>query len=262
MATEPTQDQLSAYVDNELDGSERSQLDAHLATCSTCRSRLDALRQTVSALRALPMETPPRAFAVPAQRRQSLRWAPIGWAGSAVAAVLVVAFGISQLHPGVSGASTASSSNYSPVRGAVAPMTKAPNGAFAPDHAASVAGRAVLAGQQVTVTAPGTPSRSLTVSTDARTYPANGVLTVRVNQQGLTGAEASTVRLLLTRDGYAVRLEAPTNQAGFPMAFDASYSITGMPLPTPRDGSYVLQVTVDLANGSSLVAQLSIAITP
>ena len=85
---------------------------------------------------------------------------------------------------------------------------------------------------------------------------------MRIDQRGLTRAEASTVRLLLTRGGYAVRLGAPTNQAGFPTAFEASYSIAGMPLPTPRDGSYSLQVTVDLASGSSLVAQLPIAITP
>ena len=272
MATEPTPDQLSAYVDGELQSSERSQLEAHLVTCSTCRSRLDALRQTVSALRALPMESPPRAFTVPAQRRQSVtrNWAPVGWLGGAAAALLVVAFGISQFHGFPARASTASRSNVSAGAGAAsraaalaaAPIPQPSNGAFAPDHASSVLNNDVLAGQQGTVTAPGASSQSLTVSTDAKTYAATGVLTVRIDQRGLTRAEASTVRLLLTRGGYAVRLGAPTNQAGFPTAFEASYSIAGMPLPTPRDGSYSLQVTVDLASGSSLVAQLPIAITP
>lgn len=264
MATEPTQDQLSAYVDNELDASERSQLDTHLATCSTCRSRLDALRQTVSALRALPMESPPRAFTVPAQRRQAVtrNWAPIGWLGGAAAALLVVAFGISQFHGFPGGAGTASSAINTSAGGVVAPLAQPQPGAVQPDQAYAAAGRATAIGQQVTVTEPGQAGRGLTVSTDAKSYAVGGIITIRVSGAGLSATEASSTRMFLTRGGYAVRLAPPTNQPGFPMAFSASYRIADMRLPAPQTGSYSLQVTVDLADGSSLVAQLPIAITP
>jgi len=265
MATEPTLEQLSAYVDSELDAPVRAELEAHLETCASCRARLDGLRQTVNAIRSIPMETPPRAFTVPAQRRQSWRWAPVGWIGGTAAALLVIAVGVSQLH-GLGGAgSTASSSNSGAARAAVAPLARPQLGAASQDHNNAYSAT-VAAAEQVTVSEPGRSGRSLTLSTDARSYAANGVLTLRVSTQGLSPDEARTVTIFLSRDlgagGYAVRLAPPSSETTYPMAFDASYAIPDMHLQSPQDGTYSLQVTVELSGGSSLIAHLPIAITP
>ncbi|HSO93662.1 MAG TPA: zf-HC2 domain-containing protein, partial [Candidatus Dormibacteraeota bacterium] len=177
MVTEPTLEQLSAYVDGELDPPARAELEAHLKTCSGCGVRLDSLRQTVSAVRALPMETPPRAFTVPAQRRQAWRWAPVGWMGGTAAALLAIALGITQLH-GLGGAgNTASSSGAAGLaRPAVAPLARPELGA-APKDVTPYSAAAALSAQQTTVNAPGNADRSVTLSTDARSYASSGVLT-------------------------------------------------------------------------------------
>jgi len=267
MASEPTPEQLSAYVDGELDAPARAELETHLETCSSCRARLEGLRQTVYAVRSLPMETPPRGFSVPAQRRQSWRWAPVGWIGGTAAALLVIAVGISQLH-GLGGASNTASSSGSAGLGAarlaVAPLSRPQLGA--PQQDRNAYSTMALSAQQVTVNEPGKAGRSLTLSTDARSYAANGVLTLRVSTQGLSAAEARTVAIFLGRDlgagGYAVKLAPPTNETTYPNAFEASYAIADMHLQAPSDGTYSLQVTLDLSGGSSLIAHLPIVITP
>ena len=54
---EPTVEELSAFIDNELDAYAQSRVAAHVAGCPGCQVRLDGLRQTAHAVRALPMET-------------------------------------------------------------------------------------------------------------------------------------------------------------------------------------------------------------
>jgi len=83
--TEPSLEELSAFIDSELDEAAQARVAEHVAGCRDCQARLDGLRQTAHAIRGLPMESPPRPFTIPAQRRQSWRWAPAGWIGSAVA---------------------------------------------------------------------------------------------------------------------------------------------------------------------------------
>ena len=83
--SEPKLEELSAYLDHELEGGAQARVAEHITGCRDCQARLDGLRQTVHAVRALPMETPPRSFTIPAQRRQSYRWAPVGWLGGAAA---------------------------------------------------------------------------------------------------------------------------------------------------------------------------------
>jgi len=63
--------QLSAYLDQALSPVERSSVNAHLATCADCRSRLEELRGTAALLAALPSPAPsrrlvPRIATVPA----------------------------------------------------------------------------------------------------------------------------------------------------------------------------------------------------
>ena len=81
---EPQLEELSAYLDHELTGAARQELEAHLGECETCRRRLEALRHTVSMIQELPPEAPPRPFTIPAQRKQPRRTGPVlGWLGGA-----------------------------------------------------------------------------------------------------------------------------------------------------------------------------------
>jgi predicted anti-sigma-YlaC factor YlaD len=267
MPTEPTLEELSGYLDHELDAAAQARVADHVTGCDECRTRLDGLRQTAYAIRALPMETPARTFTIPAQRRQSFRWAPVGWLGSGAAAALIVVFGVSHLNFQSAGSPTASTSTVSgglaaapnnqyaaPLgQGQVAPLDASVQGARAASHSAAVKGA-----QQ--------GSRLLTIGTDARSYVASGVITLHVATQGLSVAEASTVRLYLLRDsaggGYGVRLGPPTKASTYPLNYDAGYSIAQMQLPGPVAGNYTLQVAIDTGDGYALIAQLPLTITP
>jgi len=51
-------DRLSEYLDGELAGSERTALEAHLASCGNCRTTLEELRRVVGRARALDDRLP------------------------------------------------------------------------------------------------------------------------------------------------------------------------------------------------------------
>jgi anti-sigma factor RsiW len=55
-------DQLSAYIDGELEAAAAERLEAHLAACEGCRLELEQLRATAAALRDLPEAEAPRSF--------------------------------------------------------------------------------------------------------------------------------------------------------------------------------------------------------
>ncbi|MDR7592538.1 MAG: zf-HC2 domain-containing protein, partial [Armatimonadota bacterium] len=106
--THPSADDLSAYLDHEVDAQTRAVLEGHLEACPSCRARLDALEQTVGAVRALgPVSAPPAVRAAVYDRlRRERRWPGLwlsrlppslegsAWrlAGAAVAILLVGLF--------------------------------------------------------------------------------------------------------------------------------------------------------------------------
>jgi hypothetical protein len=257
--TEPTLEELSAYLDHELDAGTQARIADHLAGCADCTRRLDGLRETVHAVRALPMETPARTFTVPEQRRQPFRWAPVGWLGGAAAALLVVAFGVSQLHGPA--ASTATTSGFSDHK-ALAPA--ASQGSSTLDSRAGAASQAYNANANtVTVVDPLNSARSLTLSTDAKTYSAGGTMTVQVRFTGLPAGRTGVVGLLLERNGYAVQLptgSGPSDASGF----QASYQFANFDLSNPVAGNYTLILIEHLpgGNGDNLVARLPVTISP
>ena len=55
-------DDLSAYLDGEVDERLRPAIDDHLSTCAPCRAELAELRATVRLLHALPVPAPRRSF--------------------------------------------------------------------------------------------------------------------------------------------------------------------------------------------------------
>jgi hypothetical protein len=259
--TEPTLEELSAYLDHELDAGAQARVAEHVAGCAECTRRLNGLRETVSAVRALPMETPNRTFTIPAQRRQSFRWAPVGWVGGAAAALLIIVVGVNQLHGPGSALGTALTS-----RGANAPAAELSRPEVAPldqSNQYAAAGAQKFSSNSTTVVDPRNSSRSLTVGTDARSYSASGVIGLHATTNGLSAAEASTVRLFLTRgSGYSVRLAPPSKESTFPFTYDAAYSVPQMQLQAPVEGNYTLRVEVDLSDHSTLVAWLPLTITP
>ena len=54
MSTHPDPEQLSAYIDGELNNDERDDLEQHLTGCSECSSTLRGLRATLADMRAMP----------------------------------------------------------------------------------------------------------------------------------------------------------------------------------------------------------------
>lgn len=100
------EDQLAGYIDGSLTETERAEVDAHLATCATCREEVELAGRAVAALRGLPDEPVPVGVTGPVmseiggkalsrgtsrapvrERGHRFQWA----AGLAAAAVLVVA---------------------------------------------------------------------------------------------------------------------------------------------------------------------------
>lgn len=55
---DPWTDRLSAYLDDELEASEREALERHLETCAECRTVLTDLRAVVTRAASLPKRTP------------------------------------------------------------------------------------------------------------------------------------------------------------------------------------------------------------
>src|SRR5436190_4968234 len=80
-------EQLSAQLDHELSEFDRLRLDAHLASCMSCRSFVAQLEATTSALRAAPLEEAHFTIAVPRRRFVYVRSFQAGAAAVAVALV-------------------------------------------------------------------------------------------------------------------------------------------------------------------------------
>jgi anti-sigma factor RsiW len=269
--TEPTLDELSAYLDHELNDDATARVAEHVAGCADCQARLDGLRQTAYAIRALPMETPPRTFTIPAKRRESSSWVPVaGWIGGVAAAMLIIVFGVQHLpfHPASMAGSTRTISGGLG-QGAAAPYAQgAPYRQVAPLERSAQNDSALrgFSSNSKTVAGPQGSSSSLTISTDGASYSASGVITLHVTTKGLSLAEASSVRIFVMREtgqgGYLVRLMPPSTASTFPFDYEAAYSIPQMQLPAPVAGNYSLQVTIDTSDRSGLVAWLPLTITP
>lgn len=96
---------LSGYVDGTLPHEERAVVDAHLATCATCREEVDLAHEALTALEALEEQSVPFGVTGPVMaeagrrfERRGAVWQRVQWgAGLAAAAalVLVVALNLS-----------------------------------------------------------------------------------------------------------------------------------------------------------------------
>lgn len=88
-------DQLSAYMDGEVQAMERAAVKAHLGECAECSRRLEEMAAVDGAARSLEADVPPGYFdALPGHVRSRLasserrgRRRPLAWAWAAAAAV-------------------------------------------------------------------------------------------------------------------------------------------------------------------------------
>lgn len=53
---------LSRYIDNDLDGTRRLEVEAHLALCFSCGRELETLAGALRVMRAVEKVTPPRDY--------------------------------------------------------------------------------------------------------------------------------------------------------------------------------------------------------
>jgi anti-sigma factor RsiW len=268
-STEPTLDDLSAYLDHELDAGEQARVAEHVAGCRDCQARLDGLRQTAYAVRGLPQETPPRTFRIPeAPARRSWNWAPVGWIGGVAAAMVIVIVGVQHL-PSPSGSVATTSSNANNSRQFYAPQQ--PGGAGAAATSAADQGvpalKSVFASNSVTVTDAMNGARKLVLGADARTYATNGTMTVTIILEGDPSpsirADAQGLSLILVRNGSGVMLGNLSGErayGGSPV-FNGSYAIAKLPLSQPVPGTYTLIASWTIPDGSGRVLQASIPIT-
>ena len=258
---EPQLEELSAYLDHELTGAARQEIEAHLRDCETCRRRLEALNQTVAAIHELPVEAPPRAFTIPAQREQPLRWRPVaGWLGGAAAAALLAVVLVNGLaHREPSG--TPALSLYAPLQNHGAAGAAAAPAPRAELDARSAFGNSSTSGDVA-------HGRYLTLSADQFVYPANGTMTVRVQVQGWPGAsppptgDQAGLRLELVRNGVGVQLSPPPLVAasGNQLVYQRSYALRDLQLAPPVAGTYQLHATWVLPDGSGVVMEEQVTI--
>lgn len=89
-------DQLSAYLDSQVDRTARGSIEAHLGGCADCRAELEAVGMVRSRLRELPFEEPPPgALDLPAEVIPLRRGRRILVAAAAASALVVgIGFGV------------------------------------------------------------------------------------------------------------------------------------------------------------------------
>jgi hypothetical protein len=149
---------LSEYLDGSLESRASRAVRDHLAGCEECREDLASLEASVRMLRSLPIEPPPRSFAVRAPReaarpaRHAWLFSPLLLGGAtavaSVAFVVVLSAGLLMNQSGQMARTTAEAPSppngamiEKPAAKAVAPAA-APRLATAPTPAATIVARA------------------------------------------------------------------------------------------------------------------------
>jgi len=263
--TEPTLEELSAFLDHELESAEQARVAEHVASCADCQLRLDGLRQAAHALRALPSETPPRTFSIPAAApRGSRNWAPVGWIGGGAAAMFLVIVGVQHLHfpAGTTASTTSAGSAYQQQQ----PAPQGGFGAAAPSQNLD-AQKAIAAYPNGTTVADSMNNgRKLVIGSDSPIYATNGTMRVRVILQGSPSssidANAQGLSLILVRNGSGVtlgKLVGVSSYNGTPV-FGGTYALSGLPLSDPRPGDYTLVASWVIPDGTGRVLQASIPV--
>jgi anti-sigma factor RsiW len=89
-------EQLSAYIDGQLDTTEHQFVISHLEFCTDCRLELHELDAARTAIRSLPGLEPPEFIAVHRERIEKERWTSrrVAVAGVGIAAAAAILFSV------------------------------------------------------------------------------------------------------------------------------------------------------------------------
>lgn len=197
-------EQLSAYLDGELEAEERQRLEAHLMACADCQRELAELRQTRQLLRALPAPALPRSFTLPvpeaapardtraaavsSRRARSGEWVARAaqWVGGIAAAVGLMLLLGAALAAGGSHSLGGAASGYS-----VPSTARPPVGASSADGSATHAPE-IGVGSGATRTPPSSPSSPAPAVTATQMPPSAGSGDERLQHPyGLSNAPAA-----------------------------------------------------------------------
>jgi anti-sigma factor RsiW len=271
MRPEPELEELSAYLDQELTGAQRQELESHLAGCETCRRRLESLRQTVHALKELPREAPPRAFTIPPQRAQRRRFTPQGWAAG-LAAVAVLALVVAVAFPRGGGAPPTTAGSSSAQRNIpYGPASKAAGAGHEYDRAAQALAAAAPLANETWLS--GASSTQLRLATDNTAYQPAGKVTVRVilsgpavgkaGSSGDAGLQLFLVSANAGSNGPGRTLPAmPASQRSDGLAaYQRGYAVSSLGVPAPGDYRLIAIWTPSGGSGDVLVAEVRIFLT-
>ncbi|EFO79637.1 hypothetical protein OSCT_2501 [Oscillochloris trichoides DG-6] len=189
---------LSAYLDDQLEGPTRSDLERRLADDPRLRSELEELRSTTALLRELPTLTPPRSFTLDPATVQPRRSHYAGWAlawvgqlGSGLAGLMLVLLASLQMLGGMSG----------PMAAAPAPMIAQPTASALYEAAPAATESAAVMSVPIEATPSATESAAVmsvpieaTVSPDA----AAGTMALPANSEPVTETESAAMMTLPT----------------------------------------------------------------
>src|SRR2546425_6408761 len=157
--------ELSLYLDDALPLEERRQVDAHLAGCDDCRTRLAELRGVTQLVAALPQRSPRRSL-LPQRARLPGWLVPARWASTLATAVFVIAFVASNL-PSVS------TQSASPAL-ATGPSSNADQAAGGSKEASPTPGPAYQPGFSIAPTPPADALRNAATGSDRATVQPRG----------------------------------------------------------------------------------------
>jgi anti-sigma factor RsiW len=163
MNTPHARAQLSAYLDGALAPSEREAVEAHLATCVDCRTRLAELRATANLIRALPELRPSRRL-VPRVAARPGWLAPLRTLSTLASGVSVFLFLATALLSNVSqfAATSAPAAAPAPAAGGAATAASSAPAFGAASGAADTATRNVSSGAPAVAPSPGAAAPTTT----------------------------------------------------------------------------------------------------
>jgi hypothetical protein len=221
------EEQLSGYVDGTLGTDERAEVDAHLATCATCREEIALSTRAVTMLRELPEMPVPFGTTRPVMAeagkertsRTRLSWGGrTQWAaGLAAAAVLVAVVAVAlprvgQVAPvesaaggGAQATPKAAPGMEAATSGAV-PLELQPNANYDATKLERLADSSAQRGSQTTLAAPS--------AADASAAKAEGATACLASPGGLTGRDRLVRLIQATFQGRAAYIGVYLQQPG------------------------------------------------
>jgi Putative zinc-finger len=221
------EEQLSGYVDGTLGTEERAEVDAHLATCATCREEIELSTRAVTMLRELPEMPVPfgttrpvmaEAGKEPTSRTRRFWGGRTQWAaGLAAAAVLVAVVAVAlprvgQVAPvesaaggGAQATPKAAPGMEAATSGAV-PLELQPNANYDATKLERLADSSAQRGSQTTLAAPS--------AADASAAKAEGATACLASPGGLTGRDRLVRLIQATFQGRAAYIGVYLQQPG------------------------------------------------